>query len=392
MKKIAIVIILIALLFSISGICTIALADSITPDDFSQLRSLLATNNFSDQYTIRELYDLSGNLYYLVECKDTGYAIYHPIAHVFSEFSVNAQSPYNDKENILYGGPTYYYEIIDDSIRDINTAEIYNYTETAQTFSLNNTSQLTAAYYEFNNISYDYDSINTTYSSNSHYVGFNYFRKLYDFGYNSQGTCGYLAASILLSYYANFHNVNFVNKEYIIPLEGPSTVYQKWDKMPELTNDLHLELIEIGKSLNLGSASTGTTIKKVLTKYYQNHNLTNIKQGVMTSPFFVDAQIRNILDHDTPIILFGNLTLNDSGTKGNHAVVCYGYSHSNITYYTVHMGHAGRTNVQLANVWSQNVFGQTYSFDYTGEHIHSGNFLVNGTAHCGCEDKPWIIA
>ena len=49
----------------------------------------------STNYTTRELLDLAGNKYILVECKGGGYGIYHPTAQVFVEFS--AKQPQKQK-------------------------------------------------------------------------------------------------------------------------------------------------------------------------------------------------------------------------------------------------------------------------------------------------------
>lgn len=94
--------------------------------------------------------------------------------------------------------------------------------------------------------------------------------------------------------------------------------------------------------------------------------------------------MRAILDDNNPMVMIGKFTMPD-GTKQNRAVVCYGYSIiSNVTYYRVHMGYGTHTAVDLANQWSQNIFKYIYSIDYTGNHVHSGNFVVNGVSYCGC--------
>ena len=339
----------------------------------------------SDQYTKRDLRDFSGNLYWLIEFDPVGYAIYHPVAKVFSEFSETAPSPYAGYDSIVYGGPSFYYYQTSTEYVNIKTGESTSKNLlVAENLSDSSTDALTATYNSF--VDYEVDDAVAPTAADMSYLIPNayYFQKLNSFGINVRGTCGQLAASILLSYYANYVNVNFVPTEYITPRSGTTTNYQSWSAMPALSNNLHLELIDITEELGLSLGTTGTSIKTILSTYYYDHSIGGVSQQVLTSPFFVDTQMRNIINGNNPMLMFGNLTL-PGGGRGNHVVVCYGYRIlSNVTYYRVHMGYSGCTDIELANLWSQNVFGQIYSISYSGLHVHSGNFIVNGTAHCGC--------
>ena len=125
-------------------------------------------------------------------------------------------------------------------------------------------------------------------------------------------------------------------------------------------------------------------LEDVLTEYYSRHLVTGVVQETLSSPYFVDSNMRDILEDNNPMVMIGKFTMPD-GTKQNHAVVCYGYSIiSNVTYYRVHMGYGTHTAVDLANQWTKNLFYQIYYIDYTGNHVHSGNFVVNGVSYCGC--------
>ena len=343
------------------------------------LDDILIQNGLTDDYTMRNLYDLSGNLYWLIEFDTTGYAIYHPGANKLSEFSTSARSPFLNYTEIFYGGPTFYFVKIGDNLTNVLTNEHFELNAIqAQSQSINSLDEIYSKFISAENLSTR--ASDTTYLVPNAY----YFQKLNSFGQNTQGTCGQLAASILLSYYANYYNVNFVPTQYISPKSGTSTNYQSWQSMPNLSDSLHQELIQITRDLNENLATTGSSIKRILSEYYYRHVLGGVSQSVLTSPFFTDTNMRNIINSNNPMIMFGKLTL-PSGSKGNHAVVCYGYRIiSNVTYYTVHMGYSGYTSVELANLWSANVFGQIYSITYSGTHVHSGNFIVNGTPHCGC--------
>ncbi len=382
-KKILLVLLL--SMFVLSCLPVFAFADVIDARETDvDLRYQINKFDFEEDFSVRDLYDFSGNLYWLIEFEPYGYAIYHPIAKIFSEFSTTAVSPYLGFDDILYGGPSFYYVQEDNVYVNTQSGEEISIVNASQDEVTRSTSadQLTEIYNQFivsaNNPATRV--ADTVYLLPQAY----YFQKLYSFGFNALGTCGQLAASIMLSYYANYVNVNFVPENYITPLSGPSTNFQSWTSMPALSDDLHQELIDITEELGLSLATTGSSIRTILAAYYEDHSIGGVTPSVLTSPFFIDTQMRNIINDNRPMLMFGNLTL-PGGSKGNHAVVCYGYRvTSNVTYYKVHMGYTGYTSVELANQWSKNVFGQIYSITYSGYHVHSGNFIVNGIAYCGC--------
>ena len=336
----------------------------------------------STNYTTRELLDLAGNKYILVECKGGGYGIYHPTAQVFVEFSAENPSPYLGKQNIRYGGPMNYYCVEGNQYTNLLSGEQMDISATQLSQLTAKEEQLTCVYQSFSTSgqSVSARAANTTHMIPNAY----YFQKMYYFGTCSNDAYTQMAASIMLSYYANYANVNFVPTNCIVPLAGTSTNFQTWGCMPELTSSLCQELVSITQYLGKDLKLSGSGLRDVLTEYYSNHMLTGVTESLLISPFFVDSQMRSILDNDNPMVMIGSLSMPD-GTKQNHAVVCYGYSIiSNVTYYRVHMGYGTHTAVDLANQWTKNVFNQVYSINYTGNHVHSGNFVVNGVSYCGC--------
>lgn len=376
-KKLSIVLLVLLILISVLAIPI----NSAFANNDNSLTALLSSYGLTSPYSKRDLYDLEGNLYWLLEFSNQGYAICHPTANVLSEFSLTDPSPYQGHTNIYYAGPSFYFYKSDDIFTNIFTQETLSSQENSNR-ATTASGNLTQIYNSFNNLTNNRltRAADTVYLINDAY----YFQKLSDHGTNTLGTCGQLAASIFLSYYATYHNVNFVPSGDITPLSGTTTNFQSWPKMPPLKEDLHQELIQITRDLDLDLKTTGSSIKKILSEYYSRHTIGGVQQSVLTSPFFTDTSMRNILDQNRPLIMFGNLTT-PTGSKTNHAVVCYGYRiTSNVTYYRVHMGWQGYTSVELTNLWSQNIFGQIYSIEYTGNHVHSGNFIVNGTPYCGC--------
>ena len=384
MKKIMfiVMVLLLSIVPSLSIPVRLASASGLLQGE-QNLNLALEQCGLSTNYTTRELLDLAGNKYILVECKSGGYGIYHPTAQVFVEFSAENPSPYLGKQNIRYGGPMNYYCVEGNQYTNLLSGEQMDISATQLSQLTAKEEQLTCVYQSFSASSQSASAraANTTHMIPNAY----YFQKMYYFGTCSNDAYTQMAASIMLSYYANYANVNFVPTNCIVPLAGTSTNFQTWGSMPELTSSLCQELVSItqylGEDILIEKADV---LEDVLTEYYSRHLITGIVQETLSSPYFVDSNMRDILEDNNPMVMIGKFTMPD-GTKQNRAVVCYGYSIiSNVTYYRVHMGYGTHTAVDLANQWTKNLFYQIYYIDYTGNHVHSRNFVVNGVSYCGC--------
>ncbi len=274
------------------SVLAIPINNALASDDHA-LDSLLSQCGFTGSYSKRNLYDLEGNPYWLLEFSNRGYAICHPTANVLSEFSLTAPSPYLGYTEIYYAGPSFYFYKNNNIFTNIFTQETIS-SPNSSSRAITSTSKLTQIYNSFENLasSRSTRASDTVYLINDAY----YFQKLTNHGTNTLGTCGQLAASIFLSYYATYHNVNFVPSEDIVPLSGTTANFQSWSRMPTLKDDLHRELIQITRDLNLDLATTGSSIKQILSEYYSRHTLGGVKQSVLTSPFFTDTNMRNLLN------------------------------------------------------------------------------------------------
>ena len=94
MKKIIALIVLIIIILFVTVPTGVA-DENILSQERSYLQIEINKCGLSTNYTTRELLDLAGNKYILVECKSGGYGIYHPTAQVFVEFS--AKQPQKQK-------------------------------------------------------------------------------------------------------------------------------------------------------------------------------------------------------------------------------------------------------------------------------------------------------
>lgn len=356
-------------------------------------------------YTMRDLQDFDGNIYQLIEFSPTGYAIYHPDAYCFSEFSLSSKSPYAEtaEKDIFYGAPTYYYSSVGNRLTSLIDGEkIAVEVQDVRTLGAS-TVEIPSTYLQFLD---DQDAIADAYVKNGgSYQPINtyvadrdkeiihgyYFRLLKDFGYNDKGTCGYLAISLLMSYYDNYVNTDFVNDAYRTIVCGTNRDYSTWSQSPGISNQLHTDLISIGSSLNIGYATNSNERKRIISKYLVSRGITGITNENADWPFgnITDTRICGLLDNNTPVILGGSFVMPGQNTNGNHAVIGYGYkTRSNVTYYTTHYGwRGGYTDVSIARIWNTNKLMSLNYIQYSGAHKHSTNYYVDYAPsghYCGC--------
>lgn len=287
--------------------------------------------------------DFSGNEYALVECSPIGYFIYHIDSGVCVEYNINAQSPFiNSEGEVLYGGPTYYYEEADGeyvhTILD-STLDTEALTDLAEQCNDWNIELLTFADDDsakyIQGISDDLPAeINRT-GTNYWVTSKSFFTSATSgFGYKSGGYCGYIAANLVLKYW-----------DYRGTIDLPS-----YSSTTGLTN----ALIKIGED-DYGSSTWAASISSIMNTYCANNSLPE-KASWAVGVYNVTSEI----DNKRPVILFGNL---DNYSAGNHAVVVYGYNtYENDGYYTFrcHFGWNSTTNNDYTDVHVSGATGSIF--------------------------------
>lgn len=168
-----------------------------------------------EQYKLKNietLKDLNNNSYLLYNLKPTGYAIFEAKSKNFIEGSFQANSLYpNCSEDKLYFGPynyylqknNGYYNLLTNTYDDIFSLQI---TSLSFNETLEHSKQVSLALKD-DNVTID----GWTYIKN-----YQYFQNLSDFPDNIEGSCGFVALSMLLGYLDTFYDDDFLDDDYII--------------------------------------------------------------------------------------------------------------------------------------------------------------------------------
>ncbi len=180
--------------------------------------------------------------------------------------------------------------------------------------------------------------------------------------YNKDGTCGYLAAAIIL-YHAKYQfNNNFVDDSLIETYNGKR----------RFKVDLHDELVHIGKKLGKNNDTIASDICDVMKEYCKEKGISaNHFWRYLSSAINIDACIRD----NKPVALFGNFTDPHTNKRANHVVTCYGTyteayaANSSIRYLVVHFGWSSTkennySSVYLLDNLFLNPIGSMYNMNY----------------------------
>lgn len=177
----------------------------------STIESFIECTDLGTSYTVRDLYSYDGSLTATcLEFESCGYLIYDTNSVVI-EFSETASSPYYDCDQICYyAGPlSYYVKANNGKYEDINSNELL--------FD-----------YEFENMSECYEekigTIDNEYETYSLYSDNSSNHQMFTVGelphstrlldYNNSGACGSLAATIMMCYYHDYINSNYLYSKY----------------------------------------------------------------------------------------------------------------------------------------------------------------------------------
>ncbi len=340
-------------------------------------------NGFSDKSIkcTKILKDFNGEHFLLVECDPTGYLIFDQDTALLLEYAGEAPSPYQGiDDGLIYAGPTYYYQMSKSasaiSNRITNTRiMVYDLMADAN-ITIENLQQvkeqnllmqqsITEKVREINNstsstvIPLGQDIIIG--NTHSKYVSnYEYISEMDNFGFNSQGTCGYIAAGILLYYSQKQFGVDLIDSQYLYA-DG-------------YTNAFHNLLVDIGEENGIGTGTDAGSISTVVNAYLDTRS-TNCTTSYFFIPAITGIQFDLCFDDDKPVIIFGNL-MNPApeGGRINHAVVAFGrtdYQSVGVLggprYYHCHFGWTGYTNINVLDGLFVNPFGSIFHLNPLGD-------------------------
>lgn len=328
--------------------------------------------------TTKTLNDFAGNTYTLVECLPTGYMIMCDDSATMVEYSGDSPSPYSGYDsNLFYAGPTFYYVYSNGEYILTITSEVLSISSAsngARTTNIDN--QLSAICNEMHDdLTADSNTsalnyIKTGVMPRKEIIGlygeswtcvnnmafFSSKRTHQQIGYKSGGYCGYIAAGLLLGYYDTFIR-ECVDDSY---MEGAGV--NRHFTGPGLVDELFSDF-------SSGSTSTTSTVIRHTLNNYFDHYGYDLGSYDMITPFFSGTTLKNLVDKNTPSILFGNLgaatdPIVGTGKDGDkHAVVVYGYKKGGtggaLYSLLVHFGWSNYSQ-STVNYLSYSVFGSMY--------------------------------
>lgn len=387
MKKLFSAILVFAMLFIMASNSVLAIEnDNIGTEDFgfelrlmsvfsAKLSEMKEEENADIRIsTVKSAMDLAGNEYYIVECLPTGYMIFNADTGVFTEYSPSAPSPYHSySENLFYCGPTFYYaeETDGDLYHLIATSEFIesdkkaSYVESCNQYYstlVADTNQLVVDYVngEYGNqqfIQVAFAALetqdNTQAATYGYLDNYEFFFNMEQCGYycptNSGGICGYIGLGLLIAYKEKYNSSsNYMDDTY-------------W------SDATHNNLKEGEDSLACHLRNTygnkdgtySTTIMEVSQEYFSGRGVS-VTHVSRWTPFFTNETIKNSIDADNPVLLFGSLfNPQNENDNINHAVVVYKYTDKSGlfggTKFTTHYGWNGYENIYVSGT-----FGSIY--------------------------------
>lgn len=291
---------------------------------------------------VHELKDLSGNTFYAQLGEDEGFMVFDPVVNNFIEKSSQFDSPYNFSEDhdYYYFGPMNYYErvgnefysLLDNTFVDLEYASALQsiFDEQLMTFR---SAQSQKAYTDYcDTISkgitpLSYEVGNKTYIDNYQYI------RNSKHPSNLDGSCGYVAASLILYYWDRTMHEGTVRPQY---LDSNGQMIDTKDTKDPVHN-LKDKLVELAG----GEASSwGLPVRDALIAYCNEYGIS-ASSTYYIGKFGLDSELRN----DRPAIIFGALP-DENNNNGliNHAVVAYGIQHEWWGgYYIVNYGWNNKT-------------------------------------------------
>lgn len=265
--------------------------------------------------------------------------------------------------------------------------------------------------------------LNNGYASNINSYD-NYLEAYFDnstsnYSVNMNGSCGYVALSLVLTFYDSYMNDNIVPEQYdyasvgtsydiIQRRDSPGTTrstfsnssftHQQWYDYMASTEDtlLQSKLLMIASDLgyynsNSNCASSMQCRCAVLSRYL--YELPWVDYQLYTKEINSTEEIRQFtiqqIQLGRPVIM----GVQNSDKKSNHAVVAYDYDPVTNDIYC-HFGHgADRTRIIPESV-GYTTFHSAMALEITGPHSHSYNYgvTIGGVTNYYCYDSRDILS
>lgn len=292
------------------------------------------------------LHDFNDNVYYLYNFKPCGYAIFEGQSMSFIEGSFTTNSIYNNyNEEKFYLGPQNYFIKKNQSYYHLTNNCIY---ERSSLQPLSNEFHLLITSKNSNNNKQAYFDLKDDYiqKNNTIYIkNYQYFKNLYDFPNNVEGSCGFVALSMILGYLDTFYDDNILADHF---------TYQSNPKYSRGTVDeLQYFLMDYGDYVSIpftqiAKAATARNLYNTFFKYRvdyipaasRKNSFVVYHEGPLIGNSIPLDEIKFFINKGKPVILIMRSytyqeTENGSDIKNSwHDVIAYGYSNDKfITHF-----------------------------------------------------------
>lgn len=298
------------------------------------------------------VYDFAGNEYTVVECTPTGYIIFNNASATVLESAENSQSPYlGVSGDLYYAGPTHYYSYNNNQYTHTILGTVMSDSEASLRRDICREAQIALnlnAEVQIENSPIS-DDIVPLASSGYTYIGDNrdFFEQMDEkdeMGYWSTGggVCGYVAAGIVLLYYDNFHNDEFIDdSEYNLTSSDYGYYFTDGSLTEYLYKEIGVNTLKYGTSLN------ASKVANVLRTYLSNDRGITAKTWTVNTPAKSDVVAQ--LKLNRPVIYVDRWNLPSRGGNGttDHDIVVYGYNSSN--KLIAHFGWGGYSHVEATS-------------------------------------------
>lgn len=336
------------------------------------------------------LRDLNGNNFILEEMENS-YAIYQKSGEnlFFIEGSNSVNSPYFGKnyDNLIYLGPGNYYVFENDTLTNLLTEETLK--TNGRKLNYNPASKINS-----NNAEKRVANAEQKYIKYADYI-----KQLKDVPSNTEGDCGIIALSILLSYYDSCIDDRFLDDSDFAPTKtidiGEVPNISDYSQTPMISNSFRTSFKNEYSVCNtfiqffsggypMADAELYTTIDNYLNS--QNSDIKNDYYFDHQTVFNLDivTKVYDYIRDDVPVVMVLANYTDDKGYHDGewHDVVAYGIKNDHLV---VHLGYDNRSEIELSTI---GLYG-FYAMNPLKEHTHHSEnmkFVHNGKNYgmCGC--------
>lgn len=348
---------------------------------------------------VRNLYDPNLNLkYFCVELDPIGYLIYDIVADRQIEYTDEISSPYlGVVDTAIYIGPKNYYSYNNSQFTNLLTGNTLLVSQSNQLSLLNNELSASRTTYlqeiENETSTYAISPVQTFFAVPYYYYFYNAAAR-----YMPTGTtqCGHVAIELLMGYYDTFYNDNIVPEtedeaslRWDYPTFETSTTPVSFYSSPGVGVDFFNAIYNLGIELLDLTAIDCLDSEIILDEYFDRYVEEDISYSISTYDASHESNLLTVstaIENGQPAIVDFIGYSEEDGMVINHAALAYIVDRGDIC---VNWGwnETTTTNVNI----SQYSIYQALTFNYTGNHVHSDNYInitddIMHTYMCPCGD------